>query len=101
MQVKRINGVGNWLRLPQLYVSWQRRDCNSRKDLEWKYLNPIAKEIVQSNDVSIGLLIGTNSMNVLYLVQVITSEKCGSYDYSTRLRWCIVGPIMNSDSKVQ
>ena len=78
-------------------ASWQGRDCNCRK--EWEYLKPIAKTIVQNDDVRIRLLIGANCMKALEPMQEMAIESCGLYAYKTRLRWYIVGPIMNGDNK--
>ena len=66
---------------------------------EWEYLKLIIKEIVQNDDVCIGLLIGANCMKALEPMQVIASENGGPYSYRTRLGWCIVRQIMNGDNK--
>ena len=65
MQVKGINGDNNWSRLPRFYA---RKDLpvdreetvTLQKIPEWEYLKLIAKEMVQSDKVCIGLLIGVN-----------------------------------------
>ena len=93
IQVKGINGDGNWLTLPRLYV---RKDLWVDKEeieapekiTEWEYLKSITKEIVQNDDVCIGLLIQTNCRKALEPMQVIANE--------IRLGWCIVRPIMNA-----
>ena len=104
MQVKRIIGDDNWLRLPRLYA---RKDlpvdkeeiATPEKIIEWEYLKLITKEIVQNDDVCIELSIGANCIEDLESMQVTASESGGPYAYGTRLGWCIIGPIMNGDNK--
>ena len=48
-----------------------------KKITEWEYLKPITKEIVQNDDVCIGLLSGGNCMKALEAMQVIVSENGG------------------------
>ena len=104
MKVKGINGDGNWLKLPRLYA---RKDmpvdkeeiATPEKITKWEYLKPVTKEIVQNDDVCIGLLIGANCLKALEPMQIIATESSGSYAYRTRLGWCIVGSIMNGDNK--
>ena len=69
-----------------------------KKITEWEYLKPITKEIVQNDDVCIGLLSGGNCMKALEAMQVIVSENGSPSAYRTRLRWCIIGPIINGDN---
>ena len=38
-------------------------------------------------------------MKALEPMQEMAIESCGLYAYQTRLRWYIVGPIMNGDNK--
>ena len=74
MQVKDINGDDNLLMLPRFYA---RKDLAVDKEeivtpdeiTKWEYLRPITKEIVQSDDVCIGLLIGANCMTALEPIQ--------------------------------
>ena len=104
MQVKGINGNGNWLMLPRLYA---RKNLTVDKEeisipekmTEWEYLRSVTKEIIQNDNVCIGLLIGANCMKALEPMQVIASENGSPYACRTRLGWCIVGPIMNGDNK--
>ena len=98
--------AGHWLLLPKFYG---RKDlpvdneeiATPERITEGEYLKPITKEIVQNDDVYIGLLIGANCMKTLEPMQVIASENGGPYVYITRLGWCIVGPIMNGDIRIQ
>ena len=60
---------------------------------EWKHLRSISNEIVQKDDVQVGLLIGANCMKALEPTKIIHSEGGGPYAYKTRLGWCVVGPI--------
>ena len=65
---------------------------------EWEYLMPVAKDILQSY-VCIRLLIEVNCMNALKPIQVMAGESGGPYTCKTSLGLCIVGPIINGDSK--
>ena len=60
---------------------------------EWDYLKRISSEITQTDDVELGLLIGTNCMKAFEPLKVIASNNEGPYAYQIRLGWCIVGPI--------
>ena len=63
---------------------------------EWKHLRSISNEIVQRDDVQVGLLIGANCMKALEIIhrtKITHSEGGGPYAYKTRLGWCVVGPI--------
>ena len=104
MQVKGINGNDNWLMLPRLYarknLTVDKEEISTpEKMTEWEYLRSVTKEIIQNDDVCIGLLIGANCMKALEPMQVIASENGSPYASRTRLGWCIVGPIMNGDNK--
>ena len=52
---------------------------------EWKHLRSISNDIVQRDDVQVGLLIGANSMKALEPTKIIHSEGGGPYAYKTRL----------------
>ena len=60
---------------------------------EWKHLRSISNEIVQRDDVQVGLLIGANFMKALEPTKIIHSEGGDPYAYTNRLGWCVVGPI--------
>ena len=64
---------------------------------KWEYLKPISNEIVQDEDIVVGLLIGANCMKALEPMKIIPSKEDGSYAYRTLLGWCIVGPIINTE----
>ena len=64
---------------------------------KWEYLKPISNEIVQDEDIVVGLLIGANCMKALEPMKIIPSKEDGSYAYKTLLGWCIVGPIINTE----
>ena len=55
------------------------KDLTPEKITDWEYLNPLAREIVQSDDLCIGLLTGTNFMKALEPIQVVASESGGIY----------------------
>ena len=56
-------------------------------------MQPISNEIVQNDDVHVGLLIEANCMKALEPTMILQSQDGGSYTYKTRLGWCVVGPI--------
>ena len=60
---------------------------------EWKHLRSISNEIVQRDNIQVGLLIGANCLKALEPTIIIHSEGGGPYAYKTRLGWCAVGPI--------
>ena len=60
---------------------------------EWKYLEKIADEITQTENNSIGVLIGGNYSRALEPLEVIPSKNGGPYAFRTLLGWCIVGPV--------
>ena len=63
------------------------------------YLKPIPNEIVQGEDIVGGLLIGANCMKALEPMKIIPSKEDGPYAYKTLLGWCIVGPIINTETE--
>ena len=65
---------------------------------EWKHLRSTSNEVVQRDDVQVGLLIGANCMEVLELTKILQSEGGGTYAYKNGLSWYAVGP-MNCVSK--
>ena len=67
----------------------------TRKKLETllKHLRSIKNEIVQRDDVQVGLLIGANCIQALEPTKIMQSEGGGPYAYKTWLGWCVVGPI--------
>ena len=56
-------------------------------------MQPISNEIVQNDDVHVGLLIGANCMKALESTRILQSQDGGPYAYKTKLGWCVVGPI--------
>ena len=60
---------------------------------EWKYLEKIADEITQTENNSIGVLIGGNYSRALEPLEVIPSKNGGPYAFRPLLGWCIVGPV--------
>ena len=98
VKVTRMHGDSGWLALPKLH---SRREipvnkaeiATPTKIRECEYLQPISNEIVQNDDVHIGLLIGANCMKALEPTRILRSQDGGPYAYKTRLGWCVVGPI--------
>ena len=98
IKVTGMNGDGSLLLFPELCT---RREIPVDKEeiatlakiKEWKHLRPISNEIVQRDDVQVGLLIGANCMKALEPTRIIHSEGGGPYAYKAKLGWCVVGPI--------
>ena len=67
---------------------------------EWKYLDKIVDEIMQTENISVGILIGGNSSKVLEPREVIPSKNGGSYAFRTLLGWCIIEPVGVSRNNV-
>ena len=57
---------------------------------EQKYLDKIADETTQIENISVGILIGRNCSKALEPREVIPSKNAGSYVFWTLLGWCIV-----------
>ena len=98
IKVTGMNDDSSWLALAKLYARKEipvdkEEIATPAKIKEWKHLTPISNEIVQRDDVQVGLLVGVNCMKALGLTQIIHSEGGGPHAYKTRLGWCIVGPI--------
>ena len=60
---------------------------------KWDYLERISKELGDNENISVGLLIGTNCLEALEPVEVIPRQNDGPYAIRTALGWCVVGPI--------
>ena len=56
-------------------------------------MEKIADEITQTENISIGILIGGNWSGALEPREVIPSKNGGPYAFRTLLGWCIVGPV--------
>ena len=56
-------------------------------------IRSISSEIVQRDDIQVGLLVGANCMKALEPTRIIHGEGGGPYAYKTRLGWGVVGPI--------
>ena len=66
---------------------------------KWKYLEKISGEIIQEENIEVGMLIGANCMKALEPIAIIPSSNGGPYAYKTKLGWCIVGPIQGYENK--
>ena len=98
VKVTGMHGDSSWLALPKLYSGREipvdkEEIATPTKVREWKYLQPISNEIVQNDDVHVGLLIGENCMKALEPTGILQSQDVGPYAYKTRLGWCVVGPL--------
>ena len=56
-------------------------------------MEKIADEITQTENISIGILIGGNCSRAMELLEVIPSKNGGPYAFRTLLGWCIVGQV--------
>ena len=88
IKVTGMSGDGSLLSLLKLYA---RREIpvdvgeisTSNKIKEWKHLRSISNEIVQKDDVQVGVLIGANSMKALEPTKIRHSEGGGPCAYKT------------------
>ena len=104
IKVAQLHGNSSWLNLPKMYA---RKNLPVDKEeiatpariSRWEYLKPISNEIVQDEDVVVGLLIRANCMKALERMKIIPSKEDGPYAYKILLGWCIVGPIINSEAE--
>ena len=62
-------------------------------------MKPISNEIVQDEDIVADLLIGANCMKALEAMKIIPSKEDGPYAYKALLGWCVVGPIINTETE--
>ena len=66
--VKKMNN--DWISLPKVYLKKtlpveKEEVVTPEKVSKWKYLDEIKSEITQTDDIEIGMLIGTNCMKAL------------------------------------
>ena len=98
IKVTGMSGDGSLLSLPKLSrrkeIPVDKKEIgNPAKTKERKHLRSIKNEIVQRDDVQVGLLIGANCIQALEPTKIVQSEGGGPYAYKTWLGWCVVGPI--------
>ena len=91
-----------WLPLPGTFTSpdlpVDNDDITKPSQLrKWKYLENVTNQLTFSDDVSVGLLIGTNHTKVLEPIEILQNRNCGSYAFKTRLTWCVVGPVNRTE----
>ena len=105
LKVSKSIGKPVWIDLP---VTYSKTDLpvgdedvvTPNKIKEWKYLEEIADEITQTENISIGILIGGNCSKALEPKEMIPSKNGGPYVFRTLLGWCIVGPVGASGNDV-
>ena len=76
IKVAQLQGNSIWINLPKMYA---RRSLPVDKEeiatpariSKWEYLKPISNEVVQDEDIVVGLLVGANCMNVLEPMKII------------------------------
>ena len=66
---------------------------------KWEYLKLISNEIVQHEAIIVGILINSSSINTLEPTKIIPIKEDGSYAYKILLGWCIVVPIINTETE--
>ena len=96
LKVSKSNEKPVWIDLP---VTKYKTDLpvgdkdvvTPNKIKERKYLEKIAEEIAQEENISIDLLIGGNSFQTLEPRLVITCKNGSPCAFQTLLGWCIVG----------
>ena len=98
LKVSKSIGKPVWTGLPVTYAKTDlpvgdEDVVTPNKIKEWKYLEKIADEITQTENISIGILIGGNCSRAMELLEVIPSKNGGPYAFRTLLGWCIVGPV--------
>ena len=98
LKVSKSIGKPVWIDLPVTYAKTGLPGGNEdvvapNKIKEWEYLEKIADEITQTENISIGILIGGNCSRAMELLEVIPGNNGGPYAFWTLLGWCIVGPV--------
>ena len=68
---------------------------------QWNHLESIVGKMSQREDISIGLLIGTNCTKALEPIDIIPSKNDGPYTFKTKFDWCIVGPVNGTSISVK
>ena len=89
------NEDGEWIDLP---VD-QDDIVTPSKVKQWKYLESNIDKISKKDNISVGLLIGANCTKTLDPFNIISSCDNGSYEFLTRLGWCIVGLVNGVNPK--
>ena len=93
-----------WVKLPKLYSRELPVDsaeiATPEKLKKWRYCDSITKCIARDDEVSVDLLIGTNCIQTLEPISVISSQDGVPYAPQTILGWCIAGPIECTSGKV-
>ena len=93
-----------WVKLPKLYSRELPVDSAEiaapEKLKKWRYCDSITKCIARDDKVSVDLLIGTNCIQALEPISVISSQDGVPYALQTILGWFIVGPIECTSGKV-
>ena len=92
------SGKNKWVKISKTF-SWDELQVDAEniaipeKIAKREYLDEILREISQSSDVEIGLLIGANCSKALEPNKIIPSRNGGPYAFRTILGWCVVGPV--------
>ena len=92
------SGKNKWVKISKTF-SWDELQVDAEniaipeKIAKREYLDEILREISQSSDVEIGLLIGANCSKSLEPNKIIPSRNDEPHVFRTILRWCVVGPV--------
>ena len=59
------------------------------------------QDMLPSDDqqITLGILIGSNCPNALEPIKIIPSKESGPYAFKPALGWCVSGPMSSSSSK--
>ena len=105
LQVAQVDDTLNkWLTLPRTFAKSElpvdsddvTNPCELKK---WKYLDHIINQLKWKENPDVGLLIGANCTKALEPIEMIQSRNGGPYAFRTRLGWCVVGPVNNSNNR--
>ena len=92
------DGNPRWIKLPSAFSKKEIpvdscEIATAGKFKKWDYLERISKELGDNENISVGLLIGTNCLEALEPVEVIPRQNDGPYAIRIALGWCVVDPI--------
>ena len=83
LKVADATKMNDWISLPKVYTKKtlpvEKEDVTTpEKVSEWKHLHWIKSEITQTDDIEIGMLIGSNCMKALEPLKITPSKDGGS-----------------------
>ena len=106
LSVSSVSDTSASVKLPITYsrkeLPVDRDEVPTQHKIErFSYLRSI-QDMLPSDDqqITLGILIGSNCPNALEPIKIIPSEEGGPYAFKTALGWCVSGPMSSSSSKV-